>query len=170
VDRYAWFASSPAKARSARRRARAPARDFGAQWDDHIKFDGSVEAKRFEPHEHQARKALGAPASAHRHSCVTPVAAGNQYRNSRMWLEVIQLSWWQYLVFAIAVIFAICGFLALVGFETRVLTRGTDRTAADMYDAYASSKYKQRQYARRRGGQWHDDEDSEPRRREDAGP
>ncbi len=69
---------------------------------------------------HPAGKALAAPASPHRHRrtgipCVTSVVPGNQYRNGQMWLEVIQLSWWQYLVFAIAVIFAICGFLALVG-------------------------------------------------------
>ncbi len=51
-----------------------------------------------------------------------------------------------------------------------MLTRKTDRTAGDMYDGYAGSKHEQRQYARRRGGQWHDDEDNKPRRPEDPGP
>jgi hypothetical protein len=67
---------------------------------------------------------------------------------------VIQMVWWEAVLFFAAVIFAIYAFASIVGFRTRTLTRPTDRTAQDMYDNYADSPRKQRRYApasRRRG-------------------
>jgi hypothetical protein len=52
-------------------------------------------------------------------------------------------------------------FWVLVGFETRVVSRKTNRTAESMYSNYADSNRKQRRYARKRGGEWKDDEGSE---------
>ena len=60
--------------------------------------------------------------------------------------------------FFAAVIFAIYAFASIVGFRTRTLTRPTDRTAQDMYDNYADSPHKQRRYAKRHGGEGHDEE------------
>jgi hypothetical protein len=68
--------------------------------------------------------------------------------------------WWEYLIITAVLIFGIYCFLVLVGFRTRLLTRKTDRTAESMYTNYADSNRKQRKYARERGGQWRDDEDS----------
>ena len=68
--------------------------------------------------------------------------------------------WWEYIVIAAVLIFGIYCFLKLVGFETRLLTRKTGRTAESMYDNYADSHPKQRKYARERGGQRRDDEGS----------
>jgi type II secretory pathway component PulL len=47
--------------------------------------------------------------------------------------------WWQYLIMAVVVIVVVYGFVSLTGFQTRRLTRKTDRTAEDMYDSYADS-------------------------------
>jgi hypothetical protein len=52
----------------------------------------------------------------------------------------------------------IYGFLVLMGYTTRFLSSGTDRTAESMYGDYADSPRKQRRYARKHGGQSHDDE------------
>jgi hypothetical protein len=71
---------------------------------------------------------------------------------------VIQMSWWEIILFIAAVIFAIYAFASIVGFRTRTLTRPTDRTAQDMYDNYADSPRKQRRYAKRHGGEGHDGE------------
>jgi hypothetical protein len=71
---------------------------------------------------------------------------------------VIQLPWWETVLFLMAVALAIWGFISIVGFRTRTLTRRTDRTAEDLYPDYADSARKQRRYAREHGGQWHDDE------------
>ena len=68
--------------------------------------------------------------------------------------------WWEYIVIAAVLIFGVYCFLAIVGFETRLLTRKTDRTAESMYGSYADSGRKQRKYARERGGQRRDDEGS----------
>jgi type II secretory pathway component PulL len=62
--------------------------------------------------------------------------------------------WWQYVIMAVAAIVVVYAFVTLTGFQTRRLTRKTDRTAEDMYDSYADSPGKQRRYARRRGGEW----------------
>jgi type II secretory pathway component PulL len=62
--------------------------------------------------------------------------------------------WWQYVIMAVVAIVVVYAFVTLTGFQTRRLTRKTDRTAEDMYDSYADSPGKQRRYARRRGGEW----------------
>src|SRR6185437_3246816 len=67
-------------------------------------------------------------------------------------IVVIQMSWWEIILFIAVVIFAIYAFASIVGFRTRTLTRPTDRTAENMYDDYADSPRKQRRYARHHGG------------------
>ena len=67
---------------------------------------------------------------------------------------MIQMPWWETVLFFAAVILAIWGFASIVGFRTRTLTRRTDRTAEDMYDQFADSPRKQRRYARHHGGEW----------------
>ena len=52
----------------------------------------------------------------------------------------------------------IYAFLEVVGFRTRVLTGKSTKTAESMYDSYADSPGKQKRYARRRGGEWRDEE------------
>jgi hypothetical protein len=69
-------------------------------------------------------------------------------------IKVIQMPWWEALLFFAAVILAIWGFVSIVGLDTRFLSRRTDRTAKDMYDEFADSPGKQRRYARRHGGEW----------------
>lgn len=61
--------------------------------------------------------------------------------------------WWEATFFFAAVILAIWGFVSIVGLDTRFLSRRTDRTAKDMYDEFADSPGKQREYARRHGGE-----------------
>jgi hypothetical protein len=55
-------------------------------------------------------------------------------------------------LFLIAVGVAIWGFLSTVGVNKRWLTRGSGRSAQDVYDDYADSPKKQRRYAREHGG------------------
>ena len=62
--------------------------------------------------------------------------------------------WWQYVIMAVVAIVVVYAFVTLTGFQTRRLTRKTDRTAEDIYDSYADSPGKQRRYARKRGGAW----------------
>ncbi|PZS37119.1 MAG: hypothetical protein DLM62_20870 [Pseudonocardiales bacterium] len=64
------------------------------------------------------------------------------------------LMWWQYVIMAVVAIVVVYTFVSLTRFQTRRLTRKTDRTAEDMYDSYAGSPGKQRRYARKRGGEW----------------
>ena len=64
------------------------------------------------------------------------------------------MAWWEAVLFFIAVGVAIYGFLAMVGVNKRYLTRGHNRRAEDLYDDYADSPRKQRQYAREHGGSW----------------
>jgi hypothetical protein len=47
-------------------------------------------------------------------------------------------------IVAILLIAGVYGLLVLTGFEKRVLTRKTSRTAESMYDGYADSAGKQR--------------------------
>jgi hypothetical protein len=61
--------------------------------------------------------------------------------------------WWQYIIIAAVILLGIYGFLTFTRFETRFMSRRTDRTAADMYPSYADSERKQRRYARQHGGQ-----------------
>lgn len=61
--------------------------------------------------------------------------------------------WWLYVIVAAVLLFGIYAFLTLAGFETRVLSRRTTRTAEDMYPNYADSLRKQRRYAEQHGGE-----------------
>jgi hypothetical protein len=56
-----------------------------------------------------------------------------------------------------AVAIAIWGFVSLVRFRTKDLSRKTDRTAQDLYPSYADSLRKQHRFAQEHGGQWRDD-------------
>ena len=56
--------------------------------------------------------------------------------------------WWQYIIIAAVILFGIYGFLTLTSFETRLLSRRTSRTAADLYPRYADSVHKQRRHAK----------------------
>ena len=66
--------------------------------------------------------------------------------------------WWQYIIIAAVILLGIYGFLVFTRFETRNLSRRTNRTAADMYRGYADSLRKQRRYARQHGGEWMSDD------------
>ena len=69
--------------------------------------------------------------------------------------------WWEYIVIAAVLVFGIYAFMTLTGFETRVLSRRTSRTAESMYGNYADSASEQRRYARRRGGEREPGENNE---------
>ena len=45
--------------------------------------------------------------------------------------------WWQDVIIAAIMILGVYGFVVLVRFQTRTLTRKGDRTAEDLYDNYA---------------------------------
>jgi hypothetical protein len=86
-----------------------------------------------------------------------PKVAGTRPDNSAVaHIEVIDMPWWETVVFLIAAGVAIWGFLSMVGVNKRWLTRGHDRRAEDLYDDYADSPKKQKQYAREHGGTWSD--------------
>jgi hypothetical protein len=85
-------------------------------------------------------------------------SCGERRNRSPDRIVVIQMVWWEAVLFVAVVIFAIYAFASIVGFRTRTLTRPTDRTAQDMYDNYADSPHKQRRYAKRHGGEGHDGE------------
>jgi type II secretory pathway component PulL len=51
--------------------------------------------------------------------------------------EVVIGMWWIDIVVVVLMALAVYGFLTIVGFNTRRLTRKTDRRAEDMYDSYA---------------------------------
>jgi hypothetical protein len=90
--------------------------------------------------------------------CLPSAVPGNGHLvSASTWIEVIQLTWWGYVLFLLAVAVAIWGFLSLVKFRTKELTRKTDRTAQDLYPSYADSLRKQHQFAREHGSQWQDD-------------
>lgn len=60
--------------------------------------------------------------------------------------------WWMDdIVVPAVLLLGIYGFLVLIGFRTRMLTRKTDRTAESMYPNYADPARKQRKQARQRG-------------------
>ena len=77
---------------------------------------------------------------------------------------------WEYVIIAAVLLLGIYGFLTLTGFETRVLSRRTTRTAADMYDSYGDSLRKQRRYARQHGAERANGERTESRKIEDTQP
>jgi hypothetical protein len=66
--------------------------------------------------------------------------------------------WWQYLIAAVVVIFAIWGFVSVVKLQTHRLSDKTDNTAEDVYDRYSDSLHKQRKYAADHGGEWRNEE------------
>lgn len=61
------------------------------------------------------------------------------------------MPWWGTVLFLAAVVLAIWGFLSIVGFRTRTLTRKTDRRAEDLYRNYAGSRREQHRYAHDHG-------------------
>jgi hypothetical protein len=71
--------------------------------------------------------------------------------------------WWQYIIIAAVILLGIYGFLVFTGFETRNLSRRTDRTAAGLYPNYADSLRKQRRQVRQHGGEWASDNGGQPR-------
>ncbi len=52
--------------------------------------------------------------------------------------------WWEYLLIAAVLLLGIYGFVVMVRFQTKNLTRKTDRTAESMYPAYADRRRRQR--------------------------
>jgi hypothetical protein len=59
--------------------------------------------------------------------------------------------WWEYIIIAGVLLFGIYAFMTLTGFETRVLSRRTNRTAESMYSNYADPSRRQRRHIRRHG-------------------
>ena len=59
--------------------------------------------------------------------------------------------WWEYIVIAAVLLFGSYAFLTLTGFETRVLSRRTSRTAESMYGSYAGPSRRQRRQRRPAG-------------------
>lgn len=59
---------------------------------------------------------------------------------------------WADIGVVLLLLFGFYAFIEVTGFRTRMMTRHTDRSAADMYDNYADSDRAQRRYARRHGG------------------
>jgi hypothetical protein len=57
--------------------------------------------------------------------------------------------WWVYVVVPVLFLLGIYAFSVLAGFETRLLSRRTSRSAESMYDDYADSGRKQRRHAGR---------------------
>jgi hypothetical protein len=78
--------------------------------------------------------------------------------------------WWQYIIIAAVILLGIYGFLTFTRFETRFMSRRTDRTAADMYSSYADSLRKQRRYASQHGRQLTSDVGGRSRGPEDTQP
>lgn len=50
--------------------------------------------------------------------------------------KVVIEMWWVNIVVPILMALAVYGFISWAGFQTRFLTRKTDRRASDMYDQY----------------------------------
>lgn len=73
------------------------------------------------------------------------------------------MAWWEYVLVVAVLLAGIYAFLVLTGSVTWFLSHGTDRTAESIYGDYADSLRKQRQYARKHGGQWHDETRSSDR-------
>lgn len=67
--------------------------------------------------------------------------------------------WWQYVIIVVVLILGVYGFIALTGFETRLLSRRTDRTAESMYGNYADPERKRRRSAKQRDSQQKDHQD-----------
>jgi hypothetical protein len=70
---------------------------------------------------------------------------------------VIEMPWWGTVLFLAAVVLAIWGFMSIVGFRTRTLTRKTGRRAEDLYPNYAGPPREQHRYGHDHGvGRDHD--------------
>jgi hypothetical protein len=78
--------------------------------------------------------------------------------------------WWEYIIVAAVLLFGIYAFLVLTGFETRVLSRQTSRTAESMYSNYTDSLHKQRQPARQRADERKEGEGTQSRDPENTQP
>jgi hypothetical protein len=61
--------------------------------------------------------------------------------------EVVVRVWWTYIVAVVVIGCGIYGFARLVLFQTRAMTRKTERRAEDMYDSYADSPRRRRRRA-----------------------
>jgi type II secretory pathway component PulL len=59
---------------------------------------------------------------------------------------------WMDLAIVALLIVGVYAFLQLAGWQTRMATRRTKRTAEDMYDQYADSPHKQRRDAKKHAG------------------
>lgn len=57
--------------------------------------------------------------------------------------------WWEYVIIAVVLLFGSYAFVTLTGFETKVLSRRTNRTAESMYSNYADPSRRQRRHIRR---------------------
>ncbi len=77
----------------------------------------------------------------------------------QVWMKVTDV-WWQYIIIAAVLIFGVYCFWKLVDYRSRAMSRKSDRTAESMYDNYADSHPEQRRYARKRGGEWKDEDRS----------
>jgi hypothetical protein len=64
-----------------------------------------------------------------------------------MWLDIVIVA-----LFALG----IYSFAVLCGWQTRLISRRTNRRAEDMYDEYADSPRRQRRLAKEHGGSWRD--------------
>jgi hypothetical protein len=53
--------------------------------------------------------------------------------------EVIAV-WWQYIIIVAVIAAGIYGFVVLVRYMTKQMTRKTDRRAEDMYDEFSSAR------------------------------
>jgi hypothetical protein len=66
-------------------------------------------------------------------------------------IPVASLPWWGDVLFALAAITAVWGFLSLVGLRTHFITSKTDRRAEDLYPRYADTGPRRRRHARDHG-------------------
>jgi nitric oxide reductase large subunit len=73
----------------------------------------------------------------------TPEVEAVQAKAVAMW-------WMNFIIVPGVLILGIYGFLVLAGFQKRMLTRRTSRTAESMYGNYADPPRKQRMRARKR--------------------
>ncbi|HEY1644720.1 MAG TPA: hypothetical protein VGG35_28930 [Streptosporangiaceae bacterium] len=48
--------------------------------------------------------------------------------------------WWQYIIIVLGLAFLAYAVALIAGFQTRILTRKTDRRAEDLYPGYADTK------------------------------
>jgi hypothetical protein len=61
--------------------------------------------------------------------------------------------WWEYIIIAAVLLFGSYAFMTLTGFETRVLSRRTNRSAESMYGNYAGPSRRQRRHAGQHDGE-----------------